>query len=106
MILTIKEDFDKELGTSLPMISRAGKSTIPQHLCFNNAPGNRKEFTFTKKDEGNDDDDLGLLLGDKKTHNLAKEMDRIDVTERQNKDKKYSKYTQSVQSRNRKSKSG
>ena len=64
MILTIKEDFDKELGTSLPMISRAGKSTIPQHLCFNNAPGNRKEFHFTRKDENNDEDDLAALLGD------------------------------------------
>ena len=66
MILTIKEDFDKELGTSLPMISRAGKSTIPQHLCFNNAPGNKKEFNFDKKDDKNDEEDFGLLLGDKK----------------------------------------
>ena len=66
MILTIKEDFDRELGTSLPMHSRAGKSTIPQHLCFNNAPGNKKEFHFEKKDEKNDIDELGLLLGDKK----------------------------------------
>ena len=106
MILTIKDDFDKELGTSLPMISRAGKSTIPQHLCFNNAPGNRKEFTFTKKDEGGDDDDFGILLGDKKAQNLSKEMEKIDVTERMGKEKKYSKYTQSIQSRNKKSKSG
>ena len=66
MILTIVDDYDKEQGTSLPMLSRAGKSTIPQHLCFNNAPGNRKEFQFSKKDEGGDDDDFGMLLGDKK----------------------------------------
>ena len=51
MIISLKEDFDRELGTSLPMISRAGKSTIPEHLCFSNAPGNKKEFNFTKKDE-------------------------------------------------------
>ena len=51
MIISLKDDFDRELGTSLPMISRAGQSTIPHHLCFSNAPGNKKEFNFSKKDE-------------------------------------------------------
>lgn len=49
MIISLKDDFDRELGTSLPMISRAGQSTIPHHLCFSNAPGNKKEFNFSKK---------------------------------------------------------
>ena len=62
MIISLKEDFDRELGTSLPMISRAGKSTIPEHLCFSNAPGNKKEFTFSRKDE-NEIDDFSILIG-------------------------------------------
>mgnify|MGYP000055953127 CR=1 FL=1 len=82
MIISLKEDFDRELGTSLPMISRAGKSTIPQHLCFNNAPGNRKEFNFTKKDEDSKGDDFSLLLGDKKQTDLATEMTKITEQER------------------------
>lgn len=81
MILTLKDDFDRELGTTLPMISRAGKSTIPQHLCFNNAAGNKKEFNLEKKEE-EDAKELGMLIGDKKVLNLGKEMDKIDVTER------------------------
>jgi len=81
MIISLKDDFDRELGTSLPMISRAGKSTIPQHLCFNNAPGNKKEFNFTKKDE-KENDDFSLLLGDKQKVDLATEMGRIADQER------------------------
>jgi len=73
MIISLKDDFDRELGTSLPMISRAGKSTIPQHLCFNNAPGNKKEFNFTKKDE-KEIDDFSLLLGEKQKTDLKSEM--------------------------------
>ena len=76
MIISLKEDFDRELGTSLPMISRAGKSTIPQHLCFNNAPGNKKEFNFTK-DEKEENDDFSLLLGEKQKPNLTAEMNKI-----------------------------
>ena len=73
MIISLKEDFDRELGTSLPMISRAGKSTIPQHLCFNNAPGNKKEFNFAKKGEDieEDNDDFSLLLGEKNKPDLV-----------------------------------
>ena len=48
MIISLKEDFDRELGTSLPMISRAGKATIPGHLCFINAPGYKKELDFSR----------------------------------------------------------
>ena len=81
MIISLKEDFDRELGTSLPMISRAGKSTIPQHLCFNNAPGNKKEFNFTKKDE-KEDDDFSLLLGDKQKPDLKTEMNKIAEAEK------------------------
>jgi len=81
MIITLKDDFDKELGTSLPMISRAGKSTIPEHLCFSNAPGNKKEFDFSKKDD-KDNDDFSLLLGEKQKPDLKAEMNRIAEAER------------------------
>ena len=76
MIISLKEDFDRELGTSLPMISRAGKSTIPEHLCFSNAPGNKKEFNFTKKEEKTDDD-FSLLLGEKQKPDLKSEMSKL-----------------------------
>ena len=80
MIISLKEDFDKELGTSLPMISRAGKSTIPEHLCFSNAPGNKKEFNFSKKEE-NQNDDFSLLLGEKQKPDLKAEMNKIAQAE-------------------------
>ena len=82
MIISLKDDFDRELGTSLPMISRAGKSTIPQHLCFNNAPGNKKEFNFSKKDEKENDDDYSLLLGEKQKPDLIQEMNKITEQEK------------------------
>jgi len=80
MIISLKEDFDRELGTSLPMISRAGKSTIPEHLCFSNAPGNKKEFNFTKKDDL-ENDDFSLLLGEKHKPDLRAEMSKITQAE-------------------------
>jgi len=49
-------------------------------LCFNNAPGNKKEFNFTKKDE-KENDDFSLLLGDNKKADLATEMGRIAAQE-------------------------
>lgn len=64
------------------MISRAGKSTIPQHLCFNNAPGNKKEFNFSKKDGEGQEGDLGMLINDKGQKVLSKEMEQIEVTEK------------------------
>ena len=81
MIISLKEDFDRELGTSLPMISRAGQSTIPHHLCFSNAPGNKKEFNFTKKDDGIEKD-LAILLGGKEKPDLKSEMRRLEELER------------------------
>lgn len=81
MIISLKEDFDKELGTSLPMISRAGKSTIPEHLCFSNAPGNKKEFSFSKKEE-KENDDFSLLLGEKQKPDLKAEMNKIAEAEK------------------------
>lgn len=81
MIISLKDDFDKELGTSLPMFSRSGKSTIPQHLCFNNAPGNKKEFNFSKKEE-KENDDFSLLLGEKQKPDLVQEMNKLTDAER------------------------
>jgi hypothetical protein len=34
MIVTVKEDYDKQRGVNLPMFSRAGKGTSQQHFCF------------------------------------------------------------------------
>ena len=81
MIISLKDDFDRELGTSLPMISRAGQSTIPHHLCFSNAPGNKKEFNFSKKNQEKDED-LALLLGDSEKTDLVTEMKKIEEAER------------------------
>lgn len=81
MIISLKEDFDRELGTSLPMISRAGKSTIPEHLCFSNAPGNKKEFNFTKKEE-KENDDFSLFLGNSQKTDLLAEMSKIADNEK------------------------
>ena len=79
MIISTKEDYDRDLGTSLPMISRAGKSTIPQHLCFNNAPGNKKQYKFSKKEEQFELDDFSVLFGQKpKQTDLEKEMSKLD----------------------------
>ena len=83
MIISLKDDYDKELGTSLPMFSRSGKSTIPEHLCFSNAPGNKKEFNFTRKEE-KENDDFSLLLGEKQKPNLVQEMNKITDAERKN----------------------
>ena len=49
-MITLHEDYDKELGTSLPMISKAGKKSISNHLCFANALFNKKESIPTKKE--------------------------------------------------------
>ena len=76
MILTVNDDYDKEKGTSLPMMSRAGKSTISQYLVFNNAPGNRKEFDIRRPNE-EEDDDFELMMGDNKKVDLQKEMQAI-----------------------------
>ncbi len=78
------------------MISRAGKSTIPQHLCFNNAPGNKKEFNFTKKDS-NENEDLSLLLGDKnKNTDLKAELQKIAENEKKKNPHKRGKGSQAV----------
>ena len=77
MIISTKEDYDRDLGTSLPMISRAGKATIPQHLCFNNAPGNKKQYNFSKKEEEVELDDFSILFGQKKKPDLADEMSKL-----------------------------
>ena len=80
MIISLKEDFDRELGINLPMISRAGQSTIPHHLCFSNAPGNKKEFNFTNKDD-NIESDISMLLGGERKNDLAHEMRKITALE-------------------------
>jgi hypothetical protein len=37
MILSIKEDFDKEKGSDMPMLSRVGKTTVSMYLAFSQA---------------------------------------------------------------------
>ena len=78
MIISTKEDYDRDLGTSLPMISRAGKATIPQHLCFNNAPGNKKQYNFSKKEDEFELDDFSVLFGQKPKTDLMDEMNKLD----------------------------
>ena len=81
------------------MISRAGKSTIPQHLCFNNAPGNKKEFNFTKKDP-NENEDLSLLLGDnQKNTDLKTEMQKIAENEKKKQTHKRGKGSHAIQTK-------
>ena len=77
MILTVQDDYDKEKGTTLPMLSRAGKSTVSQYLVFNNAPGNRKEFDIRRGGTNEEDDDFELMMGGDKKIDLHKEMAAI-----------------------------
>ena len=80
MILTVQDDYDKEKGTTLPMFSRAGKSTVSQYLVFNNAPGNRKEFDIRRGGTTEEDDDFELMMGGDKKIDLHKEMAAIQET--------------------------
>ena len=34
MIVTVKDDFDKDQGTDLPMFSRVGKTTVSMYIAF------------------------------------------------------------------------
>lgn len=34
MLLTVTDDFDKEHGTDLPMLSRVGKTTVSMYIAF------------------------------------------------------------------------
>jgi hypothetical protein len=34
MIVTVKDDFDKQQGTDLPMFSRSGKTTVTMYIAF------------------------------------------------------------------------
>ena len=75
MIISLKNV--DELGTALPMLSRAGQSTIPQHLCFSNAPENKREIEFTKKDEEEEQLDYSLLYGHQFRPDLNEEMKKL-----------------------------
>jgi len=43
MIVTVKEDFDKDQGTDLPMFSRVGKTTVSMYIAFSQAAMNKHE---------------------------------------------------------------
>lgn len=68
MILTIQENYDKKDGSSLPMFSRSGKSTINQYLAFNQSGKKRSVDISVAKQQDDfdvDQDDIGLMMGDK-----------------------------------------
>lgn len=43
MIVTVKEDYDKDQGTDLPMFSRVGKTTVSMYIAFSQAAMNKHE---------------------------------------------------------------
>ena len=43
MIVTVKDDYDKEQGTDLPMFSRVGKTTVSMYIAFSQAAMNKHE---------------------------------------------------------------
>lgn len=55
MIVTVKEDYDKEQGTDLPMFSRVGKTTVSQYIAFSQAATYKhEEEEYLKANPGAD----------------------------------------------------
>jgi hypothetical protein len=58
MIVTVKEDYDKEKGTDLPMFSRVGKTTVSMYIAFSQAEMNKhEEQEWLKQNPGADIND-------------------------------------------------
>ncbi len=58
MIVTVKDDFDKQAGTDLPMFSRAGKTTVSMYIAFSQAAMNKhEEEDWLKQNPGGDIED-------------------------------------------------
>lgn len=91
-MLTLKEDFDKTSGTSLPMFSRAGKSTISQYSVFNQAlnlsprgnhiPGQEKIVEDEVEMQSSSDDDEPAAKGkDKKGKTMKDKGQKLSIDE-------------------------
>ncbi|TNV82030.1 hypothetical protein FGO68_gene16144 [Halteria grandinella] len=58
MIVTVKDDYDKDKGTDLPMFSRVGKTTISMYIAFSQAEMNKhEEQEWLKQNPGSDIND-------------------------------------------------
>lgn len=58
MIVTVDEEFDKEQGRDLPMLSRVGKTTVSMYIAFSQAAMTKKEEAeFIKANPGIDLED-------------------------------------------------
>lgn len=44
MQISLKDDYDKELGKDLPMLSKTGKITIPMYVVFSSTFQKKKEL--------------------------------------------------------------
>jgi hypothetical protein len=76
MILTVKDDYDKEKGTGLPMFSRPGKSTITSYLAFDQ-PGKHQDDGLEVVDSDEDNEEMAINLGDEKKTDIAREIRKI-----------------------------
>ena len=68
MILTIKENYNKNDGGNLPMFSRSGKSTINQFLAFNSLkkrPLEQVKYDKAVEDYNFEHDDIGIMMDER-----------------------------------------
>jgi len=56
MMLTFHEDYDKFTGKNLPMISRAGKSTLNMYIAFSQGKREFNPYTNETDDSLSDSD--------------------------------------------------
>ena len=70
MIVTVKDDFDKQQGTDLPMFSRSGKTTVSMYIAFSQAAANKhEEEDWLKQNPGGDIEDFRRLKKQKRLKN-------------------------------------
>lgn len=61
MIITVKDDFDKDQGTDLPMFSRVGKTTTSMYIAFSQAAMNKhEEEEYLRQNPGADIEEYRL----------------------------------------------
>lgn len=82
MILTVKDDYNKEEGTGLPMFSRPGKRTVSQYLAFDQV-GKHHDEGLDVVDSDADNEASALSLGDDKKTMIAREIRKITERKRQ-----------------------
>ncbi len=61
MIITVKDDFDKDQGTDLPMFSRVGTTTTSMYIAFSQAAMNKhEEEEYLRQNPGADIEEYRL----------------------------------------------